>query len=658
MAQLNDLIVNGYTRFLNSAYGNLNGSATSALCAAYALNAQPAAHALTSHTDYSTHFTNMGAAKYAIEAGVAPVGQHEIANNFEYPMLLKWSANQNRQSAYVHYTSSIFFNPTTNQLKLHTIDEVGSWNLDTIITPLNFAIYNGTQGTTDYTALKFDTVKITATNGTTDNTANWTSLVKVPSYFTGSSAKSALTSKSALSAGSTDMVKWSKGTDDTFRPIAFANANASANYNAGNPFYECIVYDSAGLSYNPANNRLSAEKLYTNYIHIAENCTEYVTASDVTQIQNPRICFSACENNDHQQGYLIWSDWNNTNLWTTSNTAWCDGQPSDGFVLTSNQGNSIFAAKNISANRIKANSGIYQGLFITENTNIYSNNSLYITPTLINGGNTNLSLKQGSFTNGLNVTGGITGNLTGIAKSAENVWSQAWTSNSARPIRFGHNADSYSSLGFDPKFTYNPSTDTLSCERIVAGEIASRSGIYAFACGGLASFYTSDNYTGGYTGGSYSDKANRCISNVIYFAGNFDYTTSAKIYLPHYWKQRDTFTEYGHPVFDIHYMNGYAYPNTNCRAKRIIFNGINDFHCAGQYYLYTPRLAPATQGSNWHTGSWTAGQNAGFTIALGDSAAGAGSIYTTTACNLRFSMIPVYDSNMAITSMHLLVTCY
>jgi len=42
MAQLNDLIVNGYSRFLNSAYGNLNGSATSALCAAYAASTNTA----------------------------------------------------------------------------------------------------------------------------------------------------------------------------------------------------------------------------------------------------------------------------------------------------------------------------------------------------------------------------------------------------------------------------------------------------------------------------------------------------------------------------------------------------------------------------------------------------------------------------------------
>jgi hypothetical protein len=568
MAQLNDLIVNGYTRFLNSAYGNLNGSATSALCAAYALNASPAAHALTSHTDYSTHFTNMGAAKYAIEAGVAPVGQHEIANNFEYPMLLKWSANQNRQSAYVHYTSSIFFNPSTHQFKLHDIDEIGGWNLDTIITPINFEICNGTQGTTDYTAVKFDALKITAIDGSTNNNAFWTSLVKVPSYFTNESAKSSINSTT---------VTWSSGSNNTYRPIGFADADNQSDYSTNKTFNGAIVYDK-NFTFNPSTDTM----VITNV-----SCMGDISALDGAGYSF--YCYSGiftgldCYDSEH--GYYFYCD------------------------------NGSCHMHNLSTNT-------------TTSTNITAEN---------------ISAK--------NV-------ITGIAKSAECVWSESWTSNSARPIRFGQNANSYSSLGFDPKFTYNPSTDTLSCERIVAGEIASRSGIYAFACGGLASFYTSDNYTGGYTGGSYSDKANRCISNVIYFAGNFDYATSAKIYLPHYWKQRDTFTEYGHPVFDIHYMNGYAYPNSNCRAKRIIFNGINDFNCAGKYYLYTPRLAPATQGSNWHTGSWTAGQNAGFTIALGDSAAGAGSIYTTTATNLRFSMIPVYNNNMAITGLNLLVTCY
>lgn len=81
------------------------------------------------------------------------------------------------------------------------------------------------------------------------------------------SATSALTSKSALSAGSAksagtassalsaDCVHWSKGTDDAYRPIGFANAGSSASYTAGNAFNNTMVYDNS-FNYNPTHRLL------------------------------------------------------------------------------------------------------------------------------------------------------------------------------------------------------------------------------------------------------------------------------------------------------------------------------------------------------------------------------------------------------------------
>lgn len=90
MAQLNDLIVNGYTRFLNSAYGNLNGSATSALCAANAATAVKAADSdklggtaaasFALKTGAYTASTQLSAYS-AVVAGSAPVGSHTISSH-------------------------------------------------------------------------------------------------------------------------------------------------------------------------------------------------------------------------------------------------------------------------------------------------------------------------------------------------------------------------------------------------------------------------------------------------------------------------------------------------------------------------------------------------------------------------------------------------
>ena len=56
---------------------------------------------------------------------------------------------------------------------------------------------------------------------------------------------------------SSEKVKWEKGTDNKYRPIGFANAEQEAQWNAGNAFYDEIVYDSA-FNYNPVTDTLSS----------------------------------------------------------------------------------------------------------------------------------------------------------------------------------------------------------------------------------------------------------------------------------------------------------------------------------------------------------------------------------------------------------------
>ena len=73
------------------------------------------------------------------------------------------------------------------------------------------------------------------------NNVNW-----ITNNTTGNSAKTALSSSK---------VQWSKGTDDSYRPIGFANAGSSASYTAGNSFINSMVYDNS-FNYNPSHKLL------------------------------------------------------------------------------------------------------------------------------------------------------------------------------------------------------------------------------------------------------------------------------------------------------------------------------------------------------------------------------------------------------------------
>lgn len=129
MAQLNDLIVNGYTRFLNSAYGNLNGSATSALCAAYAAaagSAPVASHSITStaHSDTGTFFSGNSARSACSATSAKNAGTADNALKVYHSA---WNANSARAVAFTETASGysqigtaadFTYNPSTKLLSV------------------------------------------------------------------------------------------------------------------------------------------------------------------------------------------------------------------------------------------------------------------------------------------------------------------------------------------------------------------------------------------------------------------------------------------------------------------------------------------------------------------------------------------------------------
>ena len=80
-----------------------------------------------------------------------------------------------------------------------------------------------------------------------------------------------------------------------------------------------------------------------------------VTADTATigSVINPKLVF--CNANQNQKGFIIWSDYNDANAWNGDASSYFGGSYiTDGFVLTSDQGNSITLAKNLSATNFKA----------------------------------------------------------------------------------------------------------------------------------------------------------------------------------------------------------------------------------------------------------------------------------------------------------------
>ena len=119
-------------------------------------------------------------------------------------------------------------------------------------------------------------------------------------YFNGTSANSALTSKSALSAD------YAKSASQGFGILATATSTTVTGTN-----------------------------------------------TTIGTVVNPKLVFS--NSGQNQKGFIIWSDYNAANAWSGDASAYFGGAAiSDGFVLTSDQDNSITLAKNLSATNFKA----------------------------------------------------------------------------------------------------------------------------------------------------------------------------------------------------------------------------------------------------------------------------------------------------------------
>lgn len=208
MAQLNDLIVNGYTRFLNSAYGNLNGSATSALCASNAATAAKAADSDKLGGTAAANFalktgaytaTTQLSAYSAVVAGSAPVGSHQFSS---------------------HTNFSTYFNGTSANSALTSKSALSAGSAKNAAT----ASYATSAGAAPVASHQFSS----HTNFST--------------YFNGTSANSALTSKAALSAG--------YATSAGAAPVASHNHNYKLSGNG------TAVNVSAGVNFKPSGSNV------------------------------------------------------------------------------------------------------------------------------------------------------------------------------------------------------------------------------------------------------------------------------------------------------------------------------------------------------------------------------------------------------------------
>lgn len=88
---------------------------------------------------------------------------------------------------------------------------------------------------------------------------------------------------------------------------------------------------------------------------LASATSTTVTAANtaLSSLDNPKIILS--NSGENQKGYIIWSDYNAANAWSGNASAYFGNVAiSDGFVLTSDQVNSITLTKNLSATNFKA----------------------------------------------------------------------------------------------------------------------------------------------------------------------------------------------------------------------------------------------------------------------------------------------------------------
>lgn len=148
-----------------------------------------------------------------------------------------------------------------------------------------------------YMGFRLDSQYVSANDNDETAKCTWLNLLSVPSYFNGSSAKSALTSKSALSAGTAGSSKWTSGSDNILRPISFANSNASAAWNGNSAFNSDQVYSKYFL-FNPTNNVLQVGNTTTDRSNQGGIYTNYVNSLNIEagKIQGTQVYFSDDKN--------------------------------------------------------------------------------------------------------------------------------------------------------------------------------------------------------------------------------------------------------------------------------------------------------------------------------------------------------------------------
>lgn len=243
----------------------------------------------------------------------------------------------------------------------------------------------------------------------------------------------------------------------------------------------------------------------------------------------------------------------------------------------------------------------------------------------------------------------FSGNLSGTASSAVYCYQEIWTANEERPVRFSYNSAGYSTLGYDSSFTFNPNSDRIKVPKISATNITATSitsntataysgnfyslnvgdRLNAFDGGQNAEYFGEANYTSAQGLNNWTN-----YSNVFYFFRETTANTSAyidinKLKNPHNIEPNNEKAT----VFDFHYMNSNAYPNTRNAYRAFTFCGI-DMLTSAFISVYSDNGGTKTH--QCYTIELTAGNT--FTMYLGCTGSNTRNNYYTYLTNLRVSL--------------------
>lgn len=273
-------LYNGLTLWVKiPSYGGSSGSNATML----SINGSAAKQVRINNSNYTTHY-GAGTTIHMVydgtyfQIGDRTVGNNQVAQyrttaNTAYPLILKYNNTTASANSTVNFNESLTYNPSTRELKITASNGEDSVS----ITPTHLSC---TYGEMAFTC-----------------TAYVSDIIEVTSYFSNGSAKNALTSKSALSAGIAASSKWTLGTTDILRPISFANSNASDAWNSNSDFNSDQVYSKYFL-FNPAYNVLQVGNLTTDRNNQGGIYTNYINSLnlEVGHILGTQVYFSDDKN--------------------------------------------------------------------------------------------------------------------------------------------------------------------------------------------------------------------------------------------------------------------------------------------------------------------------------------------------------------------------